>query len=168
MMVDMNMPVFLNSSQDGYGKLRMSAGATTNTSSVNESNWENDISAFLMSNTEQVMEFPHSVPSDSSINYYATSSPESFGSPDSSPYRSDSSQLSSPFDPTLFNNTPPQEVYSPPQMYTPPQQDMYTSSPPPQMYTPPQTDVYTSPQNELYLLYNYTHTQLQLYNITKT
>lgn len=123
------MPVFFPPQQDQLSKLRMSASATN----IN-ANWENDISAFLMSNTE---DFPHSVPSSSPImdnndlGYYPNSSPETFVSPDASPYRSDSSQISSPLDPTLFNNSPsPQEIYSPPpQMYTPPQADMYSSSP---------------------------------------
>jgi transcription factor HY5 len=81
-------------------------------------NWfENaDLSAFL--NSPVTMEFPHSVPSaspvETDLNYYATSSPETFNS-DASPYTSDVSQTPSPFDPALFNvGSPQHDISGPP------------------------------------------------------
>jgi len=97
MMVDVQTPIFIN---PDFAKLRMS--------NSNTSWFDNDISSFL-NVAEDVMEFPQSVPTSSPIadhHYYATSSPEQFNSPDASPYSSDVSQSPSPFDATLFAESP--------------------------------------------------------------
>jgi hypothetical protein len=102
MMVDVQSPIFIN---PDFVKLRMSN---------NNTSWfDNDIAAFL-NVSEDGMEFPQSVPSSSPIadqHYYATSSPEQFNSPDASPYSSDVSQTPSPFDATLFAESP-QSTYT--------------------------------------------------------
>lgn len=97
-MMDVQTPIFINPE---FAKLHMAA------SNSGSSSWfDNDISAFL-NVSEDVMEFPQSVPTSSPITeqYYATSSPEQCNS-DASPYSSDVSQSPSPFDSSLFNESP--------------------------------------------------------------